>query len=135
MRGRSEIVRLLTDPGLIAVIRTGKPSQVLPICEALLAGGVHALEITLTVPNALASIRQANVALGTRALIGAGTVLTAASAREAIGAGAQFIVSPITRVEIVSAAHAHGIPVMIGAYTPTEAQMAHEAGADFIKLF
>jgi len=135
MRGRSEIVRLLTDPGLIAVIRTGKPAQVLPICEALLAGGVHALEITLTVPNALASIRQANVALGTRALIGAGTVLTAASAREVIGAGAQFIVSPITRLEIVSAAHAHDISVMIGAYTPTEAQMAHEAGADFIKLF
>jgi 2-dehydro-3-deoxyphosphogluconate aldolase/(4S)-4-hydroxy-2-oxoglutarate aldolase len=135
MRGRSEIVRLLTDPGLIAVIRTGNPAQVLPICEALLAGGVHALEITLTVPDALESIRQANVALGTRALIGAGTVLNAASAREVITAGAQFIVSPITRLEIISAAHAHDIPVMIGAYTPTEAQMAHDAGADFIKLF
>ena len=135
MRNRAEIVRRLTDPGLIAVIRTSNTAQVLPICEALLAGGIHALEITLTVPNALDAIRQASAQLGSRAVVGAGTVLNSASAQEVIGAGAQFVVSPITRLEIITAAHAHNIPAMIGAYTPTEAQLACEAGADFVKLF
>jgi|ERR1043166_1086560 2-dehydro-3-deoxyphosphogluconate aldolase/(4S)-4-hydroxy-2-oxoglutarate aldolase len=135
MRNRAEIVRRLTDPGLIAVIRTSNTAQVLPICEALLAGGIHALEITLTVPNALDAIRQASAQLGSRAVVGAGTVLNGASAQEVIGAGAQFVVSPITRLEIITAAHRQDIPAMIGAYTPTEAQSAYEAGADFIKLF
>jgi len=74
-------------------------------------------------------------AFGSRALVGAGTVLDAKSCGAAIDAGAEFIVSPITRAEIVTAAHAADRPVMLGAYTPTEAQAAHEAGADFIKLF
>src|ERR1044072_2806972 len=125
MRNRAEIVLRLTDPGLIAVIRTGNTAQVLPICEALLAGGIHALEITLTVPNALEAIRHASAQLGSRALIGAGTILNGTSAQKAITAGAQFVVSPITRLEIIAAAHARDIPAMIGAYTPTEAQLAY----------
>ena len=135
MRSRSEVTSLLTDPGIIAVVRTPRAAQVLPIAEALLAGGVVAVEVTLTVPGALDAIRQVSAALGARALVGAGTVLDAKSCRAAIEAGAEFIVSPITRPEIVTAAHAADRPVMLGAYTPTEAQAAHEAGADFIKLF
>ena len=107
----------------------------MPVCEALLAGGVIAVEITLTVPNALEAIRAASERYGSRALIGAGTVLTADSCRAVIAAGAEFVVSPITRAEIAEAAHAADRPVMLGAYTPTEAQSAYEAGADFIKLF
>ena len=126
---------LLTDPGIIAVVRTDRAEQVLPVCEALLAGGVIAVEITLTVPNALEAIRAASERYGSRALIGAGTVLTADSCRAVIAAGAEFVVSPITRAEIAEAAHAADRPVMLGAYTPTEAQSAYEAGADFIKLF
>jgi 2-dehydro-3-deoxyphosphogluconate aldolase/(4S)-4-hydroxy-2-oxoglutarate aldolase len=68
-------------------------------------------------------------------LLGAGTVLNAAQCEAALDAGAQFVVSPITKLEIITAAHARSKPVMIGAYTPTEAQLAHEAGADFIKIF
>lgn len=135
MRPRSEVITLLTNPGIIAVVRTQRADQVVPIAEALVAGGVIAVEVTLTVPDALEAIRAASRTLGPRALVGAGTVLDAKSCRAAIEAGAEFIVSPITRREIVEAAHAADRPVMLGAYTPTEAQTAFEAGADFIKLF
>jgi len=134
MRSRSEIISLLTNPGIIAVVRTDRPEQVLPICEALLAGGVLAIEITLTVPRALEAIRKASQQFG-RAVIGVGTVLDAESCGAAIAAGAEFVVSPITKLEILEAAHAANRPIMLGAYTPTEAQAAHEAGADFIKIF
>ena len=135
MSQHSEIIARLCDPGIIAVIRTSTTEQVLPVCEALIAGGVIALEITFTVPNALEAIRQAGERFGAQALIGAGTVLNAEMVRAACYEGARFIVSPITRAEIVTAAHEANVPVMLGAYTPTEAQTAHEAGADFIKLF
>jgi len=135
MSSRAEIIARLVRPGIIAVVRTGQTAQVAPICEALVAGGIHALEITLTVPGALGAIRAACRHFGAAALVGAGTVLDAAAARAAIEAGAEFIVSPITKWEIVEAAHAADRPVMSGAYTPTEAQAAHEAGADFIKIF
>ncbi len=135
MRSRSAVITLLTHPGIIAVIRTQRANQVVPIAEALVAGGVIAVEVTLTVPDALEAIREASRTLGARALVGAGTVLDAPSCRAALEAGAEFIVSPITRREIVEAAHAADRPVMLGAYTPTEAQTAFEAGADFIKLF
>ena len=135
MRSRSEIISLLLRPGIIAVVRTDQPAQVPAICEALLAGGVVAHEITFTVPNALEAIREASRRFGSKALIGAGTVLNAEGCRAAIAAGAEFVVSPITKIEIAQAAHAADKPVMLGAYTPTEAQAAHEVGADFIKIF
>ena len=135
MRTRSEIISRLVNPGIVAVIRTEKPEQLPELCEALMAGGVIALEITFTVPNALDAIRDASRRFADRALVGAGTVLNADMCRAAIGAGAEFVVSPIAKLEIIGAAHASDKPVMIGAYTPTEAQTAHEAGADFIKIF
>lgn len=135
MRTRSEIISRLVNPGIVAVIRTEKPEQLPELCEALVAGGVIALEITFTVPNALEAIRDASRRFADRALVGAGTVLNADMCRAAIGAGAEFVVSPISKLEIIGAAHAFDKPVMIGAYTPTEAQTAHEAGADFIKIF
>jgi 2-dehydro-3-deoxyphosphogluconate aldolase/(4S)-4-hydroxy-2-oxoglutarate aldolase len=135
MPSRAEIVQALVDPGLVAVVRTPRQDQVLPVAEALLAGGITAIEVTLTVPNALAALRDTARQLAGRATVGAGTVLAAGACRAALDAGAVFIVSPITRREIVEAAHAEDRPVMLGAYTPTEAQTAHEFGADFIKLF
>ena len=135
MRDRSEICARLTNPGLVAVIRTPRHEDVMPVCEALLEGGIHALEITLTVPNALKAIKDARERLGAKVVLGAGTVTTTQSCRDALGAGAQFIVSPIMRPEIVEIGHAAGCPVMLSAYTPTEAQAAYEAGADFIKIF
>jgi len=135
MPSKSEIIARLIDPGVIAVVRGQHRSQIAPVCDALIAGGVTAIEITMTTPNAIDAIRDAIGRLGERALIGVGTVLDAATCNAAIEAGAQFVVSPILRVELVAHAHRADRPVMLGAYTPTEAQLAHEAGADFIKIF
>jgi 2-dehydro-3-deoxyphosphogluconate aldolase/(4S)-4-hydroxy-2-oxoglutarate aldolase len=135
MRTKAEIISLLTNPGIIAVVRARSAEQVLPLSEALLAGGVLAVEITMTTPNAIAAIREASQKLGARALIGVGTVLDTDTCRAAIDAGAEFVVSPICRTELAAVAQAAQRPIMLGAYTPTEAQRAHEAGSDFIKIF
>jgi 2-dehydro-3-deoxyphosphogluconate aldolase/(4S)-4-hydroxy-2-oxoglutarate aldolase len=135
MRSKSEIVSLLTNPGIIAVVRAQKAEQVIPLSEALIAGGVIAIEITMTTPNAIEAIGDARKRVGERALIGVGTVLEEKVCRDAIEAGAEFVVTPICRREFVAIAHAADRPIMLGAYTPTEAQLAHEAGADFIKIF
>jgi 2-dehydro-3-deoxyphosphogluconate aldolase/(4S)-4-hydroxy-2-oxoglutarate aldolase len=117
------------------VIRARSAEQVPAVCEALLSGGVTALEVTMTTPNAIAAIRHTCARFGDRALIGVGTVLDAATCRAALEAGAQFVVTPVLRPELVPITHAVGRPIMLGAYSPTEAQIAHEAGADFIKIF
>ncbi len=135
MRTKSEIISLLTNPGVVAIVRAHQSTPVVPLFEALLAGGVNSTEITMTTPNALASIREACQKIGQRSLIGVGTVVTPQDCRAAIDAGAEFIVTPICRPELAEVAHAAGRPIMMGAYTPTEAQTAHEAGADFIKIF
>jgi len=134
-RSKQQILSLLTDPGIIAVVRAKTAAQILPLSEALLAGGLIAIEITMTTPNAIDAIRQAREKLGERALIGVGTVLDAETCQAAITAGAEFIVTPICRTELVAIAQAADRPIMLGAYTPTEAQLAYEAGADFIKIF
>jgi 2-dehydro-3-deoxyphosphogluconate aldolase/(4S)-4-hydroxy-2-oxoglutarate aldolase len=135
MASRSEISARLVELGIVAVVRTPTFELVQPACEALIKGGVLAVEITMTVPNALKALREVSRRFGSEALIGAGTILDAEQCGEAIHAGAQYIITPITRLEIVFAAHARDKPVMLGAYTPTETQLAHEAGADFIKIF
>ncbi len=135
MPTRAEIIAALMNPGIIAVIRAPSAESVLPICEALVAGGVTMLEITMTTPKAIWAISKARAVFEGRATVGVGTVTTPAIATEAIQAGAQFVVSPIARTSIVDAAHAHDKPVMLGAYTATEAQLVHEAGSDFVKLF
>src|ERR1039458_2023312 len=111
MRPKANIISLLTDPGIIAVVRAQQAAQVLPLSEALIAGGGRVIEITMTTPNALTAIREARAKLGERALIGVGTVLDADTARAAIAAGAEFVVTPICRTELVAIAHAAGCPV------------------------
>ena len=125
----------LTDPGLIAVIRAPSAELVPALAEALVAGGIRALEITTSTPDFAAAIRATRLALGERALVGAGTILTADDCAAALAAGAEFVVSPVLRPGLVPLAHRAGCPILLGAYTPTEAQAAHEAGADFVKLF
>src|SRR5437870_4207474 len=124
MRSKSEIISLLTNPGIIAVVRAQKAEQVIPLSEALIAGGVIAIEITMTTPNAIAAIREASERLGQRALIGVGTVLDGDTCRAAIAAGAEFVVSPICRLDLIPIAFAANRPIMLGSYTPTEAQWA-----------
>jgi 2-dehydro-3-deoxyphosphogluconate aldolase/(4S)-4-hydroxy-2-oxoglutarate aldolase len=134
-RTKAQIISALTDPGIIAVVRARKAEQVIPLSEALLAGGVIAIEITMTTPNAIAAIRDARQKFAERALIGVGTILDSTTCRAAIEAGADFVVTPICRTEFVAIAQSANRPIMLGAYTPSEAQTAHEAGADFIKIF
>jgi 2-dehydro-3-deoxyphosphogluconate aldolase/(4S)-4-hydroxy-2-oxoglutarate aldolase len=135
MRTKADIISQLTNPGVIAVVRAKKAEQVLPLTAALIAGGVIAIEITMTTPDAINCIRMADEKFGGKALIGVGTVLDDVTCRAAIDAGARFVVSPICRPELVPIAHQAQRPVMLGAYTPSEAQAVHEAGADFVKLF
>ena len=123
------------DPGIIAVVRAQSAQQVVPLSEALLAGGVIAIEITLTAPKAFRAISDARAKFSERALIGVGTVLDAKACQQALEAGAEFVVTPVCRPEFIPLVHAAGRPIMLGAFSPTEAQTAHEAGADFIKIF
>ena len=135
MRTKEQILALLENPGVIAVVRAKSAEQVVPLTETLIEAGFRAVEITMTTPNALDGIRQAAARFAKIASIGVGTVLNAETARRALDAGAEFNVSPITKPEIAQVAGAAARPVMLGAYTPTEAQLAFEAGTDYVKLF
>lgn len=135
MPSRAEIAARLLDPPLIAVVRARRADQVIPLSIALLNGGIVSIEITMTTPDALTAIREASRQLPSHALIGVGTVLDPETCRQAIQAGAQFVVTPVLRPDIAEMAHRFDKVVMLGAYTPTEAQLAYEAGADFIKIF
>lgn len=132
---REGLAARLTDAGMIAVIRLRDTSRLDRVLDAIHRGGVIAVEITMTTPGALEAIRALTGQYQDRLIVGAGSVLDAATACTAVEAGAQFVVSPVFKREIVTEAHALGVPVAAGAFTPTEALAAHESGADFIKLF
>jgi len=112
-----------------------RPELALPLAKALVAGGIRAVELTMSIPNALEAVRTIDRELGDKILLGVGTVIDDDTCRAAIDAGAKYVISPITRPSLVAVAHALDRPVMLGAYTPTEAQAAHEAGSDFVKIF
>lgn len=132
---KSEITARLLDAGLVAIIRADSSEQLLDAARALVDGGITAMEVTMTTPNALQVIADVRAAFGDALLLGVGTVLDAATCHAAIKAGAQFIVTPVTKVEVIHAAHEDDRPIASGAFTPSEAYAAHEAGADFIKIF
>jgi len=121
--------------GVVAVIRLQDPTRLRAVVDALAAGGIRALEVTMTVPGAIELIAEIAPTLPADFLIGAGTVLDAETARRAIEAGAQFVVSPVFRPAVVDEAHRLGRPAMPGCFSPTEIQQAWEAGADIVKVF
>ena len=121
--------------GVVAVIRMKDPAKVQAVVDAIAAGGVHAIEVTMTVPGAVKLIEQLAPRMPSGFLLGAGTVLDAATAAQVIDAGAQFIVSPVYRTSLITACHARGVPVTPGCFTPTEILDAWEAGADIVKVF
>ena len=135
MSEREKIVSGIEAEGLVAIVRVRRPELALPLAKALVAGGIRAVELTMSIPNALEAVRTIDRELGDKILLGVGTVIDDDTCRAAIDAGAKYIISPITRLSLVAAAHALDRPVMLGAYTPTEAQAAHEAGSDFVKIF
>jgi 2-dehydro-3-deoxyphosphogluconate aldolase/(4S)-4-hydroxy-2-oxoglutarate aldolase len=135
MTSREAIVEQVVDEGIVAVIRVTEPSKLPSVIEAIAAGGVRGIEITLTVPGAIEQIAMAKKAFGDDILLGVGSVLDRKNTVAAIEAGARFVVSPIFRDEIVAAAHELDVPAFPGAFTPTEIATAVRAGADIVKVF
>jgi 2-dehydro-3-deoxyphosphogluconate aldolase / (4S)-4-hydroxy-2-oxoglutarate aldolase len=132
---RDETLAEIERVGVIAVVRADSPDAMVDVAGALRAGGVTACEITTTVPGAIDAIGAVRKTLGDEVLVGVGTCLDAATAEEAIAAGAEFVVSPILDPEVISTAHRHGKVAIPGALTPTEALAAWNAGADVVKIF
>lgn len=131
---RRQILDRILKSAVVAVIRMADSSRLIRVIQAVRAGGITAIEVTMTTPNALEVI--AEVAAAEKDVeIGVGSVLDAETAERAVEAGARYVVSPIFKPEIVQAAHALGVPAMPGAFTPTEIQEAWEAGADVVKVF
>lgn len=120
---------------VVAILRRTEPRLAVETAEALLAGGVRAVEVTWNSPGVLDMLRAIRDALGSRLLLGAGTVLDAESAGAALEAGARFVVSPHTDPELVGALARRGIPCIPGAGTATEVLSAWRAGASLVKLF
>ncbi len=134
MPGRQEAVRRLCATGVVAVVRADSSEQLIDVAGALLDGGVDCIEITMTTPNALEVIAACRQAVA-EAFIGVGSVLDADTARAALEAGAQYVVSPVFCREVVAVANDADVPVMPGCLTPTEIHDATAAGADIIKVF
>ena len=126
---------IIEDDGVIAVVRLRDLSQAVPLTEALVAGGVRAVEFTFTNPAAADAISAACDALGARALIGAGSVLDAETARVAILAGAAFVVTPTVSLPVIRLCQRYGVATIIGALTPTEILTAWEGGTTYVKVF
>lgn len=131
----SEITQRLLNPGIIAIIRSDSSEGLVDAAGALLAGGVATMEVTMTTPNALEVISEISDRFGDEVLIGVGSVIDAPTVYAAVSAGAEFIVTPTTKTEVIAAANRVEKPIASGAYTPTECLFAHESGADFVKLF
>jgi 2-dehydro-3-deoxyphosphogluconate aldolase / (4S)-4-hydroxy-2-oxoglutarate aldolase len=126
---------VIEQDGVIAVVRLDDLSKAVPLTEALVAGGVRAVEFTFTNPTAGEAIAGASATLGSRALIGAGSVLDAETARVAILAGARFVVTPTVSAATIEICNRYGVATTIGALTPTEILTAWQAGATFVKVF
>ena len=125
----------LHDLGIVAVIRGPSPELTARMVEALVAGGICGIEITYTTPNATEVVRALDRTFGDAIVLGMGTLTDPAQAAEAQDAGARYLVSPITDEALGRAMVSTGLPVMIGALTPTEVYRAHQLGSDVVKLF
>lgn len=120
---------------IVAILRGCVPARIPAVAAALCAGGVRLLEITLNSPGALEAIREVADTMGERLLVGAGTVLTAAEAEAAIGAGARFILSPSLDIDTIRVTKQLGAVSIPGAFTATEILTAYRNGADIVKIF
>ena len=116
-----------------AILRTSERDAVRPALEAAIAGGFRIVEITMTTPDCLEHVSALAERPGL--LVGAGTVLTVDHAKEAMAAGARFLVSPVTDPQVITFCRQHDLVSIPGAFTPTEMMTAHRAGADIVKLF
>lgn len=130
----SNLARVL-DSGIVAIIRSDDGSRLADVAEALVAGGVEVMEVTFTVPKAHQVLEQVADRLGDKILLGAGTVLDTETARIAMLAGAEFIVSPAVNHDVIRCCRRYDKLIFPGALTPTEVLSAWESGADIVKIF
>jgi 2-dehydro-3-deoxyphosphogluconate aldolase/(4S)-4-hydroxy-2-oxoglutarate aldolase len=135
MADRESILGRILSGGIVAVVRSETPDPLVKAARALVEGGVDSIEITFTVPDATDVIRRVKKELGDSAVVGAGTVLDPETARLAILAGADFVVSPALNLDVIGLCRRHGKVVMPGGFTPTEILSAWEHGADVVKVF
>jgi 2-dehydro-3-deoxyphosphogluconate aldolase / (4S)-4-hydroxy-2-oxoglutarate aldolase len=131
---KAAVLKRLQETGLVPVLRAASVEKAIALAEAVAAGGVNVLEVTMTVPGAVEVIERL-VKERPDILVGAGTVLDAETARTCILAGAQFVVSPALNVKTIAMCHRYSVAVLPGALTPTEIVTAWEAGADVVKVF
>jgi 2-dehydro-3-deoxyphosphogluconate aldolase/(4S)-4-hydroxy-2-oxoglutarate aldolase len=134
-RTKARVLEDLTVGGIVPVIRADSAEVAVKIVEALVAGGIRTLEITMTVPDAIGVIRTIAERFGREVLLGAGTVTSRALAEGSIDAGAEFLVTPCVIPEVIAVARERGVAVLPGAMTPTEVFDAWSAGGDIIKIF
>jgi len=132
---KDEVIRRIGEVGIVPVVRAASPDEASRAVEAILAGGISVVEITMTVPNAVAVIREVVRQYGKKVLTGAGTVLTAQQAESCLAAGAEFLVSPGLSVPVLRVAKAAGKLAIPGALTPTELMAASIEGAELVKIF
>ena len=121
--------------GIVAIIRANSSNELIEAAAAIQTGGVDVIEITMTTPDALRVISEVSTRLGDSVLVGVGSVLDAETARAAMLAGAEFVVSPVTKSDVIEICNRYGKVVIPGAFTPTEILAAWEAGADYVKVF
>jgi len=132
---KDAVANRIREIGVVPVVRATSAKQAMLAAEAVCAGGIPIVEITMTVPGAIEVIAQLAKSIGSEVLIGAGTVLDAETAERCLAAGAEFIVSPGFDAETVRLANRNGKLVMAGALTPTEVVTAWKTGSDFVKVF
>ncbi|MAE66938.1 MAG: 2-dehydro-3-deoxyphosphogluconate aldolase [Phycisphaeraceae bacterium] len=132
---RASLTSALEASGIVAVVRASAPDSLVDLCQALVEGGVAAVEITMTTPGALGVIESASRRLPSHCVIGVGSVLDPETARAAILSGAKYVVAPTLNLDVIEMAHRYGCPVIPGALTPTEIMTAWQAGADMVKVF
>jgi len=132
---KEQYFQQVAEAGVVAVIRARRTEQLIPLTEALLAGGVPAIEVTMSTPKAISGIEMLADRFGDKAVIGVGTIIDAATCADAINAGAQFVVSPVFDPDIVATTKKFSRISIPGAFTPTEILRAWSAGADVVKVF
>jgi 2-dehydro-3-deoxyphosphogluconate aldolase/(4S)-4-hydroxy-2-oxoglutarate aldolase len=130
-----EVIRRIEEIGIVPVVRAATVDEATRAVEAICAGGIPVVEITMTVPNAISVIREVAQQYGSKVLIGAGTVIAAEQAESCIRAGAEFLVSPGLSAPVLSVAKASAKLAIPGALTPTELMNAHDHGARLVKIF
>ena len=132
---RAEIIKQIEEIGIVPVVRAASADEAMRAIDAIMAGGINVLEITMTVPGAVKVIEEVVTRYGSDVLVGAGTVLDPETARACILAGSQFVVSPALNLETIAICRRYGVPICPGALTPTEVITAWTAGGDFVKIF